>query len=160
MNKDAQKNPIQQNPIRQSHSLSLLVHIPMPNEMIGRRSIDSRKKLIERSKTCHAAGVSWSAAANADSHRSLVYERCFACCQSRHCSGHREHKCSRRSLCAAIAAGDGGRWRIRDSLGPHGGDYRVCLRGIDGKSTADAVDVFVEKFLAQWIESSSAAMQI
>ena len=40
------------------------------------------------------------------------------------------------------------------------GDHRVCLRGIDGKSTADAVDVFVKKFLAQWIESSSAAMQI
>lgn len=40
------------------------------------------------------------------------------------------------------------------------GDHRVCLRGIDRKSTADAVDVFVTKFLAEWIESSSAAMQV
>jgi hypothetical protein len=40
------------------------------------------------------------------------------------------------------------------------GDYRVCLRGIDAKSTADAVDVFVEKFLAEWIESVSISMRV
>lgn len=40
------------------------------------------------------------------------------------------------------------------------GDYRVCLRGIDAKSTADAVDVFVEKFLADWIESASISMRV
>ena len=40
------------------------------------------------------------------------------------------------------------------------GDYRVCLRGIDAKSTAAAVDVFVEKFLAEWIESVSISMRV
>ena len=40
------------------------------------------------------------------------------------------------------------------------GDYRVCLRGIDAKSTADAVDVFVEKFLTEWIESASISMRV
>ena len=40
------------------------------------------------------------------------------------------------------------------------GDYRVCLRGIDAKSTADVVDVFVEKFLAEWIESVSISMRV
>ena len=40
------------------------------------------------------------------------------------------------------------------------GDYRVCLRGIDAKSTAAAVDVFVEKFLAEWIESASISMRV
>lgn len=39
------------------------------------------------------------------------------------------------------------------------GDHRVCLRGVDGKSTAAAVDVFVEKFLAQWIESAASALR-
>ncbi len=40
-----------------------------------------------------------------------------------------------------------------------GGDHRVCLRGIDGKSTANAVDVFVEKFLAEWIESAADSLR-
>ncbi len=38
-------------------------------------------------------------------------------------------------------------------------DHRVCLRGIDGKSTASAVDSFIKKFLPEWIESVAMSFQ-
>ncbi len=37
-------------------------------------------------------------------------------------------------------------------------DPRVCLRGVDAPSTERAVRVFIEKFLAQWLESTRVAV--
>lgn len=39
------------------------------------------------------------------------------------------------------------------------GDHRVCLRGVDGPSTALAVDAFIQRFMAHWIEEAASAAQ-